>query len=590
MPAKKYKILTLCVLALVPSLFGAHDAWTIGVPLASAQVPAKDALEAFIMPVVGLFAFITESVLYPMLVIVLWMLQYLLTPQFFMQDTMNTFLNDIWILSRDITNIAFAAMFVGVAVYTIVTANKEFVTGKIKHFVLAVILVNFSWFFPRVIIDVSNILTATVYSIPTMLPEFKCEAREAGGKVPCKVMADPELFPSEQQKIQYKLECEKQNINDSDCRCYDNIMCYKKITYTQAVQENMPIAHATINGLAVSFLKIASLPEIPKGIVGQGINANGPSIAKHVAMSALISFLFTLFILLPLVALGGAMVIRILVLWVTMAFMPFAFLGFATSGKLGTNLFGMDDYIWKHFIQAVFLPVMVAVPMTVGIIMLSAAASITPPELNMTWRIPLVQGVEDWWTLLWMCAALMIIWTGTFAALSKSEYSKGFTDKVKGFGSEIGKAASKLPGFVPVPFPGLPKGMTVGSLQNFPRDINTKLDSNLNAMSLMARETNVNTKNKDIAEAIHEDQKMKQELIDALKNLQTAAPDKRDTHIEIINNIIKQKGGEGKGLQELRSISGLKFELRDITDALNAAEKAMAKADDDAEKAKKATP
>ncbi len=575
MVSKTHKgILCLC-LGIVLLTSGSRGVEVLAVPHALAQEVAKDSLETLIMPVVGLFAFITENVFYPLLIIVLWMLQYLLSPQFFLQGNMNKFLGNIWVLSRDITNVLFAMMLIGVAVYTIITANKEFVTGKIKHFVLAVILVNFSWFFPRVIIDVSNIVTATVYSIPSLIPGYSCQTREKGVSVPCKVLADPELFPNEQQAMQYKMECKIQNVPDADCKCYGNLMCYKKITFDAAVNGNMPIAQATINGLAVSFLKIASLPEIPKGIAGQGIAANGgPSVAKQIAMSTVILFLFTIFLLLPLIALGGALLIRILVLWVTIAFMPFAFLGFATSGKLGTNIFGMDDYIWKHFIQAVFLPVMVAVPMTVGIIMLSGASSITPPG-GMVWRIPLLAGVDDWWTLLWMCAALMIIWTGTFAALSKSEFSKGFTDKVKGFGDSIGSAAQKIPGFIPAPLPGLPRGTTLGSLANVGRDLSSSIDTKFRAMSIFNDEQNINTKNTEIGKILESDAQVKANIVKLLGEIAKSPKDRTTKEIQI-NQILKEKGGIGNGLIELRAISNTNSKLRDITESIEKAEKAIA--------------
>lgn len=465
---------------------------TCFVPHAFAEGAGADAVANLGEPMLGILVFVSSitTVLQALLFIILWILQFLLSSQWFLDENMLGALNSIWVLSRDIMNIIFALMLIGVAFYTIITAKKEFVSSKIVNFVLAVILVNFSWFFPRVIIDVANIMTATVYSIPNMLPaNFQCSTPpEKPGDAPgkCAVLTDAMLFPKDETKLTY---CPGGK-DSATCSCSLGIVCYKMTTYEDALT-NLPTAHVMLNGLAVNFVRLQTLIKIPlspgPGPAGAGLAAaaGGKGIPTQMIVAIFTVFLVQVFLILPLVALGVGLLMRILVLWITIAFMPFAFLGFVINDrKLGTGVFGMEDYIWKNFIDAAFLPVQVAIPITIGLTMLSAVSKVTPPTGGLEFDQPIIFGVSSWWALLWMAAAVGIIWTGAFAALSKNNFTKGASEKIKGFGSQIGGAVAKAPLLMPLPLPGLPKGSNVGTLYNAPKSLNNIMDDKIRKGSL----------------------------------------------------------------------------------------------------------
>ena len=163
---------------------------------------------------------VINTFLYVILLVGLNMMQYLMSSDFFSNGTMMGALNTIWILSRDIVNVIFALMLVGVAVYTIVTADAKFVKEKLVHFLMAVVLVNFSWFFPRVIIDVSNILTATVFSIPQLLPAgSQCRMIGPDGKqADCDVLVDSMILGNAKQMDEWCTKVEpKEKKGETDC-------------------------------------------------------------------------------------------------------------------------------------------------------------------------------------------------------------------------------------------------------------------------------------------------------------------------------------------------------------------------------------
>lgn len=412
-----------------------------------------------------------------LLLILLDFLGYFLRADFFTNPKMMEALNNIWVLARDIMNIIFALTLIGVAFYTIITGNSKYIKEKISQFVIAVILVNFSWFFPRVIIDVANILTGTVYAVPNMLPTFTCKRIEGDPPVarPCKVITDKLIFGDAAKQDSWQGEPRRACGSTPaaiaiNCPCTVGIGCYKLEEYETA-KNIMEPAYAMLNGLAVSFVNITQLPKIPAGMLPSGPITTGQAAMTtfQILMNVVFAFIMQLAIVLPLLGMAVGFLIRILVVWLTTAFMPFSFLGYLFTGKLGTNFLGLEDYIWKPFIEAAFLPATVGVPIVIGFILLSTSAQIPAPSFlndGTTWAVPIFSGVQTWWQMLWMIAAVMIVWKGSFAALSRSKLVGGITDRIKNFGEWVGKGAMQLPLITPMPFAG---GMRLGALVHAPR-------------------------------------------------------------------------------------------------------------------------
>jgi len=255
------------------------------------------------------------------------------------------------------------------------------------------------------------------------------------------------------------------------CECVPLIECHVEKDYDAALSSGgMAPAHAMINGLAVSFARLSQLAKIPTTISGSGPLGASQSVkvSMQIAMSIFMAFLVQIALVLPLLGLAVGLLIRIIVIWVTTAFMPFVFIGYMVNGKLGTDV-GFDTNIWKEFINAAFLPVVVGIPMVIGFIMLNAVSTIPPPA-NMIFdmSVPILSGVKTWWALIWMFAAIGIIWVGSFTALAKSQITGKFTEKIRAFGQTVAGGVAHLPLLTPIPLPGL-KNANLGTLVNGPR-------------------------------------------------------------------------------------------------------------------------
>ncbi len=458
------KKLLLRALTLVVLLGTFHLAMTTGIPTAFAAEDGVELQKAFMTALSMITTFMQV-----LLLVILDMVGYLMRGDFFTDGNMMGALNSIWQLSRNIMNIIFAVMLIGVAFYTIITAKAELIKGKWAQFVIAVVLVNFSWFFPRVIMDVANVMTATVYSVPDMLGLATCQNFEGDR---CTVIVKIRILPS-LEEVQDFIENEcGGDTSSASCKCIEGIGCYRKANHDSTeVRDRMSVAHATLNGMAVSFIHIEKLTQIPPQIFrggGGGVFQDSLKIMINVMMV----FFVQVGIVLPIIALGIGLFIRILILWVTIAFMPFVFLGYVISGKLGTNIFGFETDLWKEFINAAFLPTVVAIPFVIGFIMLQTMARVPAPAgINQDWGIPLIHGVGSWWGFLWLFAAIGIIYTGAFAALRRSAITGKITDKIKAFGDSAFGAALQLPLLTPLPMPIGGRPANLGTLVNTPKNV-----------------------------------------------------------------------------------------------------------------------
>lgn len=426
----------------------------------------------------------------------------LLDPLFFSLNEGNAFvemLNQVWILSRDLMNIAFALILIGAAVYTIVTANKELVTSHLKTFVLSVVLINFSWFIPRIIIDVGNIAAATIYGIPSLVhqegledckfnssrdvPGLSCTPipdQEDSFSCPCGMVADARFFLDTPEYEAIKRCNDDDPNNNGGCLIWENIngwhcplgpvMCVQMQRLTNDVANHSAI----LNGLIVNHARLQGLAMLPKS-TGQSTNSQ---MIIFVVQEAIVVFMHVA-LLFPLLAILIAFAIRIPVLWLTVAFMPFLFLKYVLPSQYTTEY---PEKLMENFLKAAFLPALVAIPFAIGFLLVNAGANMMGVALDWE-RLNFIKldvgSVSTLWQLLWYLITIGVIWVGVFAVLDKVGIMGMGSQAIKSVGESLGRLAVKAPFSLPI-IPG-PLG-SVTPLSQFkkldPRKIEYQLDNN----------------------------------------------------------------------------------------------------------------
>ncbi len=423
------------------------------------------------------------AVLFSVLQFLSWfllsVLELLMDPQFMFGMNMQSngelnmnlvnMLREIWQFTRDLVNLGFALALIIGAVIMIVTADGTKMKEHLFKFVIGLVLVNFSWFIPRVIFDASQVLTYTIYQLPSLLGADNCVMpAQPGDTEPrrCEIVTQFR-FLSEADRIGTVAEPDGSFRDTRDgstgWRCpMRGLVCVQKVPINEAdAQVRLPTK--IFQGLVVNHARLQWLGQIQPAAFEVSERPGERLTTTFMRLSGtLIKLVFVLIIqiaiVFPLLAMAAAFFIRIPVIWVSIAFMPLVALGFAFP-KLREGEYG--DLFWKwqeHFLQAVFLPAKVAVPFVIGFIMLNAGAQLPPPDnLGNFPILPVFVGIRDMWQFLWMGIALFIIWKYSFDALKadKAGFMGHFTERIQGIGSSLGSIAAQWPMSLPlIPVPG----------------------------------------------------------------------------------------------------------------------------------------
>ena len=337
---------------------------------------------------------------------------------FFRPETQNAIRDNLWVVSRDIVNVLLAILLLIGAILTIIKANKEFLSQYAPKFLMVLILVNFSWFIPRVIIDVSTVFTKTVTGI-------------AG---PC--------IPSPSRS------CRTITGIAITLGATDN--CPTVLTCMRYDQIQGPGAARVMGGLTSLYgeilMKGARFVSGPNFLQEIFLDPFQKAFSDSSGLLGLLSGILEFILTLTLVAVGAILytaavatlalifLVRILVLWLTMGFMPFAMLGFVVPSLRSWTI----EKIWNPFLGAAFVPVLASVPLTAGYILLNAMPPYTLTLPNSS--KPFMAIFAD---LLPTAMAIGVIWIGVFAAIGAFKFAgslqEGITTKMQKGGQALGK-------------------------------------------------------------------------------------------------------------------------------------------------------
>ncbi|TSC57441.1 MAG: hypothetical protein Greene041619_1173 [Candidatus Peregrinibacteria bacterium Greene0416_19] len=425
----------ICLLFL--GLLWTHGAEIFAIPAAAAQ--ELGGLTSSTISGLALIVGLIITVLDVLMWLLFLLLELVMDPSFIFSAGLLRMLQEVWQFSRDLVNVGFAILLIVGAVWTVVTANTEKVKTMLPKFVILVVVVNFSWFIPRVIFDVAQIAAYTVFQIPSMLNAPACSTPSADGRrlEPCRIVTNLAFFGATQTIP----------AGAAGWQCpLPGLVCYQSVPVAVAVAGGATPRTVVISGLVVNHARLGNMGTIMEqaAVVNNG---QGPDIGTLLVFIVKMAIILVLHVALvfPLLAMIVAFFIRIPVLWFTIAFMPFVALGIMLEGKLPGN-FDVTQQIGWRYVKAAFLPAFVAVPFAVGFIMLNAAMQMAPPSGLFATPVPLIAGVTNLWQLLWMLIALFIMWTGVFSILKQDEITGKFSESMKG----IGMATMKLPAALPI--------------------------------------------------------------------------------------------------------------------------------------------
>ncbi len=358
----------------------------------------------------------------------------------------------LWVNIRNFVNIMFVLVLLGIALFNIVGGNQDDYKVKtiMPKFILAVVLVNFSFLGVKVVADGVTVLSTAIFALPNNLQlELNTPSKTKFVNDMCEGFKNIELEQSSNNKnnektIFNKFCKEKQSSQDSKINTAyadsttkngDEESTKYELSNEGKLYLNTFSAKNAALVMAINLGKIGSLDKI--NLENKEVNLENLFIG--ILFSAIIYIIYaTAFIALFIVLLA-----RVVVLWVVMILSPLLVLKTVLPSqlqdKLGTNEWG------SKFIQTVIVPIPVAFMMSIGYIMLTTLQQQKFLEIFSDIKLGnIVSGMSTFQDLLVAVAMVIVIWTGIFASI-KGTVADSIVESIEGAVSGAGKFLATAP-------------------------------------------------------------------------------------------------------------------------------------------------
>lgn len=433
----------------------------------------------------------------------------LLSNDFIFSNGMEETLLEVWKLVRNLVNIVFVFVLLVIAFVNIVSIDpSQFEIKKLLGKVaIALVLVNFSYFAGKVVIDLSNILTTAVFALPRdiMIASglYTNDLGESGliCKKKVKVAEDDtstgvvtDSVTNEKYKM-LEVKCVVPNFVEIQMNEAASENGAVEITEWAGIQVSLKYKdpdNPTDDGIDISALDrklkdgtltvdqydsqsekaaftadkigkesiamvlgntMLNLNNLTQVAAGTGSSFFGLTLTGITNLALLLLYA-TLFVMIFVVLL-----FRVVILWVCMAFSPIIALNYVFK-DLGIEMGSFD--LQKYFFEYAFAPVKMGIVLSVGVVMVftgnkieaSENASKAALEAGQTVvHVPIDSILSDMSTqkLMWNIATIAIMWMAVkWAGESISGPGKSWVDKITGTVASFGELIAAAPGAIPL--------------------------------------------------------------------------------------------------------------------------------------------
>ncbi len=426
-------------------------------------------------------------------------------------------LHQLWILISNVVYVIFGFMLVFVAFANIFGGehSKAYeMKTMLPKLVTGMLMVPFTWFIVSAVLSVSNILTASVISLP-METILKSDGNKSGlltdKIIPKEIVFNKNssgtgtvdsngdaLSDAEKNAVDANGESttayqKNGNFYASDCDDDEN-QC---LSIKEFLTNGGGGAYNLLSVYAYGIFRIQDYKEIT---LEEKVNK-----VIDIAMKLWFGVIFFVVFGILVIAIVYALFSRAIMLWLYAMFSPF----FALNYVLGDKAKKLEKFTIHEFISLALVPVYVSAALAFGLMFLGLVmgatntgstgapwkltwdtVSITPGEADTTtfkfWTndnsislktvglldsktkegmsgaLDIGKGVIG--TIIMNVLALVILWMAVMAALGSSKITEAAVAPIKWFGDEIGKLAMKAPQYVPIPLPG-GKQVSMASMQ-----------------------------------------------------------------------------------------------------------------------------
>ena len=421
---------------------------------------------------------------------------------------------EIWSQMRNITSLILAIMLVAVALINIFGAS-EGSTYEIKSFlkkmVITLVVINFTFFGARVILDASNVLTNFAFGLPNSVQVQSISSLNRVERGLCSAMqqvgasADSQVF--------------KGFLNIGLSEGADTKMCdgnslssAAKGFFSRVSSSNLSLLMAANYSTIADGLEPSRTFEATLDIVNLSINTALSLIMVLVHALAYISLFFVL-------------VVRLMFLWLSIALSPL--IVFATI--MGISQFDELKSLYDEFFTHVFAPVKVGFAMSISYIIFNTIeqTGISTPGIVLGQDLSYpFSGVDTLEKLIISLASAVIVYEVALDVGSKTRASF-ITDKISQFARDNSRTAQGLLGRIPIGGAGTGSPISIGSLRDKWKGLQDAASS-----AVGADPNNTSQKTSDVLSFLNSGSQMG---VDDFKHFRTVARDGRFASIPLSN-------------------------------------------------------
>lgn len=354
----------------------------------------------------------------------------------------------VWVQIRNYVNIIFVVILLGVALFNVLAINpdNDYAIKKfLPKFAIALIAVNFSYIAMKIVLDVTNVATTAIFTLPSSISKEVANPQivdcpETG---PCAVKNTETVEKICKAYYGTPAEWEKSiaEMSPKDLEAVKpGLICEVtggKFTLSATGTDFFRRYNARNAGLimAIQFMNVMDVDKVSSNISKDKIDISG------LAFNLLFSVILYIVYGAAYLALFVVLLTRLVVLWLFIALSPVVALTLAVPNLVPQA--GGD--VQKKFFKNAFAPILMGIPLTIGYVILEAfRASKTNTDVGLGTAFNMVKleasGISDLQSLIIAFAAVAVVWVGVFAAASET-FAARFTEKIKQGVEGLGRTA-----------------------------------------------------------------------------------------------------------------------------------------------------
>jgi hypothetical protein len=431
----------------------------------------------FLMKIMGAF-----------LMFMLYWMSDLMDSTFILDGAMGEKLQTIWIFVRNMVNIVFAILLVGVAFVNVAGYGGGEGNYALKKFIpkmaLALIAVNFTFLAARVVLDVNNVLTTAVFALPDSVSSLSDYTATSQQPIKMYVKWNCTLDSAKAKQDSARVEeaakeigatvsavgvqgAESGAFNSSTPIANFFNICVADLAGSEAAAPDSTPKGTVEVGTANQITKNNFVWVMATRYQGLQNLAKVPLEAKDweaLISNASFSLVFAVIYAVAYIAMFIILIIRVVVLWVCIALSPLIAIEILFPELAGSLSKIGEGGLKGMFLDHALVPLKMAVPLSIGFVMIDQMSLLSASSFG---GDILITGGEftrggSFQRILYGIASAALVWIGVFAATSSIKGHE-IIDKMKGGVENFGKFLGKIP-LQTIPIVPIGEGLSLSAL------------------------------------------------------------------------------------------------------------------------------